>query len=85
MSDDLISDLLAAVEQQIVSPRTKYVAMTYERLIRAGLDEGGAKKQIALCLGEEMDAVLRQKRGFDENSYRQALEGLPLDLQDDDG
>ena len=78
MSDDLLPDLLAAVEQQLASPQTKYVAKTYERLLKAGLEENEAKHQIALCLGEEMDAILRQKRGFDEKAYRDALGGLPL-------
>jgi hypothetical protein len=82
MSDDLLPDLLAAVEQQLVSPQTKYVAQTYERLLKEGLEELEAKRQIALCLGEEMDAVLRQKRGFDEKAYRSSLEELPVDFQE---
>ena len=78
MSDELLPDLLAAVEQQLVSPQTKYVAKTFERLVKAGLEEGEAKNQIALCLGEEMEEVLRKKRGFDEIAYREALDGLPM-------
>ncbi len=84
MSDDLLPDLLAAVEQQLVSPQTKYVAKTYQRLLKAGLEENEAKNQIALCLGEEMDAVLRQKRGFDEKAYRFALDELPLQPEETD-
>lgn len=82
MSDELLPDLLAAVEQQLVSPQTKYVAKTFERLVKAGLEETEAKHQIALCLGEEMDAVLRKKRGFDEKAYRAALDELPLAPED---
>ena len=78
MSDELLPDLLAAVEQQLASPQTKYVAKTLERLLKIGLEETEAKNQIALCLGEEMDQVLRKKRGFDEKAYRAALDGLPL-------
>ena len=78
MSDDLLPELLAAVEQQLASPQTKYVAKTLERLLKAGLEEDEAKSQIALCLGEEMDQVLRKKRGFDEKAYREALDALPF-------
>ena len=78
MNDDLMSDLLAAVDQQMVSPATRYVALAYERLCRDGLDEQEAKEQIACCLGEVMDAMMRQRRGFDEKAYRKALDELPL-------
>ena len=79
MSDDLLPDLLAAVEQQRVSAQTRYVRKTLDRLTAAGLDEAQAKTQIALCLAEEMDRVMRRKRAFDENAYRAALDALPLD------
>jgi hypothetical protein len=85
MADDLIPDLLAAVEQQLVSPQTRYVAQTLERLVKIGLEELEAKHQIALCLGEEMDQVLRKKRGFNEQAYREALDALPLELLEDEG
>lgn len=75
---DLLPDLLLAVDQQLDSPQTPYVRKTLDRLIKAGLEEAEAKSQIALCLGEEMDQVLRKKRGFDEKSYRVSLDALPL-------
>jgi hypothetical protein len=50
-----------------------------------GMEELEAKHQIALCLGEEMDQVLRKKRGFDEKAYREALDGLPLEPLEDEG
>ena len=83
MSDELLPDLLAAVEQQLVSPQTKYVAKTLGRLVKGGLEEEEAKSQIALCLGEEMDQVLRKKRGFDEQAYRAALDELPRQGQEE--
>jgi len=83
MSDELLPDLLAAVEQQLVSPQTKYVAKTLERLRKAGLDDEAAKDQIALCLGGQMDEMMRTKRGFDEKAYRAALDELPM--MEDDG
>ena len=76
MNDDLLADLLSAVEQQLVSPQTPYVAKTFARLVKLGMEESEAKSEIALCLGEEMDQVLRKHRGFDEKSYRASLEAL---------
>lgn len=82
MNDDLLPDLLAAVEQQLTSPQTPYVAETLARLVKFGIGEAEAKTQIALCLGEEMDQLLRKRRGFDEKAYRASLENLPM--QDDE-
>jgi hypothetical protein len=83
MNDDLLPDLIAAVEQQLVSQQTPYVAKTLARLTKLGLSETEAKSQIALCLGEEMDQVLRKRRGFDEKAYRASLDSLPM--PDDEG
>ncbi|MEO5714547.1 MAG: hypothetical protein ABIT37_13760 [Luteolibacter sp.] len=77
MNDDLLADLLAAVEQQLTSPQTPYVAKTYTRLIKLGMEESEAKSEIAMCLGEEMDNILKTRKGFDEKAYRAALETLP--------
>ena len=78
MNDDLLPDLIAAVEQQLSSLQTPYVAITLARITALGLQENEAKSQIALCLGEEMDQVLRKRRGFDEKAYRASLEALPM-------
>lgn len=84
MNDDLLPDLLAAVEQQLVSPQTPYVGRTYDRLLKLGTEPSEAKTQIALCLGEEMDVMLLKKRAFDEKSYRISLEGLPLPAEEEE-
>lgn len=84
MDDALHLQLLAAVEEQLTSPATRYVAKTYERLLKLGLDEADAKDQIALCLGEEMDVMVRKKRSFDEKAYRGRLDELPLDEVDEE-
>lgn len=78
MDDSLLPELVAAVEQQLTSPQTKYVAKTYERLTKLGVPESEAKEQIALCLGQEMDAAYRKRRGFDETSYKGLLNELPV-------
>jgi hypothetical protein len=78
MNDDLLPDLIAAVEQQLTSPQTPYVAKTFARLIKLGIEETEAKSQIAICLGEEMDEILRTRKSFDETSYRANLDALPM-------
>ena len=84
MNDDLLPDLLAAVEQQLISPQTPYVAKTLARLTKLGLEETEAKTQIALCLGEEMDQLLRTRKPFDEVAYRSGLDDLPFANADED-
>lgn len=78
MNSELLPDLLVAVEQQLASPQTPYVAKTFARLTGLGIDETEAKTQIAICLGEEMDNVLRSKKPFDEKAYKASLEALPM-------
>ncbi len=84
MNDDLLPDLIAAVEQQLTSPQTPYVAKAFARLLKLGLDEAEAKSQIALCLGEEMDNILRTRKPFDEKAYRASLDTLPLAEEEKD-
>ncbi|MCX6878298.1 MAG: hypothetical protein NTW21_31470 [Verrucomicrobia bacterium] len=84
MPDDLLPDLLAAVDQQLGSPQTTYVAGTLARLIASGLDAPAAKVQIALCLGEELDQVLRHHRAFDQAAYRVALDALPFPAESEE-
>jgi hypothetical protein len=79
MNDDLLPDLITAVEQQMTSPQTPYVGETFERLIAANMTEDDAKTQIAVCLGEEMERILKTNKPFDEVSYRASLDALPLD------
>ncbi|MDB6078154.1 MAG: hypothetical protein JWO82_1901 [Akkermansiaceae bacterium] len=79
--DAFLADLIAAVEQQLVSPQTRYVAKAYERLVGKGMAEADAKELIAGALGEETDAMYRRKTGFDEKSYKERLIALqPEDL-----
>ncbi len=78
MNDDILPELLRAVEQQLLSAQTAYVKKTFDRLVKQGLEETEAKEQIAICLGEEMENVMRTKRGFDEKGYKEALAELPF-------
>ncbi len=83
MNDDLLPDLIAAVEQQLTSPQTPYVAKAFARLVKLGLEETEAKSQIALCLGEEMDKILRTRKPFDEKAYRASLDALPMEEEEE--
>ncbi len=74
--DAFFQDLLAAVEQQLVAPQTRYVAKTFERLTTKGMSPSDAKERIAAILGEETDAMYRRKSGFDEKSYREKLAAI---------
>lgn len=74
--DDFFKDLLAAVEQQLAAPQTRYVAKTLQRLTAGGMSAEDAKERIAACLGEETDAMWRRKTGFDEKSYREKLDAI---------
>ena len=77
MNDDLLPDLIAAVEQQLTSSQTPYVAATLVRLLKLRINRSEAVAEIALCLGEEMDRVLRTGKTFDEHAYRTSLDLLP--------
>ncbi len=83
MNDDLLPDLIAAVEQQLTSPQTPYVARAHARLIKLGIEDAEAKSQIALCLGAVMDQMLRTHRTFDETAYRASLDALPLEAEEE--
>ncbi len=76
-SDAFFGDLIAAVDQQIASPATHYVAQAHARLVREGLGEDEAKELIAACLAEESDRMFRSRRPFDERAYRERLDHLP--------
>lgn len=78
MDDDVSSDLLLAVRQQMDSPRTGYVAETFRRLTSDGIPEQDALEQIAICLAQEMGAMTKHRRAFDEAAYQAALKNLPL-------
>lgn len=82
MNDDLLPDLLAAIEQQLVSVETPYVEKTLARLVALGIEDNEAKSQMALSLGEQIDTMHETGKPFDEKAYRAALEALPFEEED---
>jgi hypothetical protein len=81
----MLPDLIAAVEQQLASPRTPYVSRTLVRLREMGVEEDEAVTQIALCLGKTMDDMVRKRKPFDEAAYQAALDALPMPEEPDGG
>lgn len=77
--DDLITQLLPAVEQQLNSPDTPYVTETYKRLLEIDdIDAEEAKNMIAFCLADEIEAVDREERDFSPERYQTLLALLPI-------
>lgn len=68
--------MLEAVDSQLRDNEPICVPETYERLINLGYSEKQAKEMIAAVLVEEMYYVLKDKRKFDEESYRTKLNEL---------
>ncbi|MGJ8697597.1 MAG: hypothetical protein ACSHYF_14865 [Verrucomicrobiaceae bacterium] len=76
--DEVIEHLLPAIEEQLASPDTRYVAETLDRLLTdQEIDEQEAKAMLAFCLADEMEAMLREDRPFAEARYRTLLDLLP--------
>ena len=75
-ADRFFEEILAAVDQQLVSPQTPYVAKTLDRLLKAGMEADEAREAIACCLLDETERVLRSKKPFDEAAYRRSLDSI---------
>ena len=82
MNDSILETLLVAVDQQLVSPETPFVRKTYDRLVKLGLPETIACEQIAICLGEESENMLKNKQAFDLKAYRKRLDELPFEEEE---
>jgi hypothetical protein len=75
--DDLVKNLLPAVEEQLESEQTPYVRLTLKRLIKLGEDQDESKMMIALCLADESNRMFIDKRSFDVIRYQDLLNALP--------
>ena len=71
-------DLITAVEQQLSSPDTPYVARCHERLIAEhNLPSEEAVEMIAHCLADELDTLQSEQRDFNVARYQLLLGLLP--------
>ena len=75
---DLISSLVPAIEEQLVSKDTPYVKKAYERILKLEeIDSEEALKMLALCLADESNRMFIDKRNFDVLRYQELLNALP--------
>ena len=76
--NELIEQLIPAVEQQLESKETPFVKKHFDRLISDGETEQETKMMIALCLADESNRMFIEKRDFDLDRYKQLLSVLPV-------
>jgi hypothetical protein len=76
-TENLITGLLPAVEEQLTSPATPYVAKTLARLLALGEDPPEARRLIAFCLADEANRMMIDRRPFDPKRYQALLAALP--------
>ncbi|MFT5906664.1 MAG: hypothetical protein ACI9E1_002276 [Cryomorphaceae bacterium] len=75
--DDLVKNLLPAVEQQLKSEQTPFVSQALSRLVKEGEETEEAKMMIALCLADESNRMFIDQRDFDIARYQALLSALP--------
>lgn len=76
--NEVVEMLLPAVEQQMSSPETPFVASTFARLIKSDdIDEDEARRMIAFCLADESERMRQESRPFSLERYQQLLDLLP--------
>jgi hypothetical protein len=75
--DNLVKNLLPAVEQQLGSKQTPFVEQTLSRLVKGGEETEEAKMMIALCLADESNRMFIDQRAFDIVRYQDLLNALP--------
>ncbi len=78
MDDPTILALLPAIDEQIDSPDTPFVAATLERLTgEQEIEPDEARYMIAFCLADEIERLEKSGTPFDPARYRTLLELLP--------
>jgi len=75
--ENLVENLIPAVEQQLKSKDTLYVRASFDRLVKTGEKPDEVKMLIALCLADESNRMFIDKRDFDVKRYRALLDALP--------
>ena len=78
MDDPTILALLPAVDEQIASPATPFVAAALERLTKSDqIAPDEARYMIAFCLADEIERLGRSDTPFDLARYETLLALLP--------
>jgi hypothetical protein len=71
------STLSEAIENQIRDGNPPEAKKTLDRLISAGQSREEAIQLMAIVLAAEVQAILKEDRGFDSEQYIKALRALP--------
>ena len=78
MDDPEIHALLPAVDQQLASPDTPFVAETLRHLVDDhGIGDDEARYMIAFCLADELERLGATDSAFDLERYETLLKLLP--------
>ncbi|MDP0490368.1 MAG: hypothetical protein Q7Q71_04885 [Verrucomicrobiota bacterium JB023] len=79
MDDPEILALLPAIEQQMDSPETPFVAEALERLLtHEDINDEEAKYMLAFCLADELEKMASEGREFSLNRYQTLVGFLPV-------
>ena len=78
--ENLVERLVPAIEQQMESDATPFVKHTFDRIVALGEEPAEAKMMLALCLADETNRMVLDKRGFDIKRYQGLLDALPDEL-----
>lgn len=78
MDDPEIHALLPAIDQQLASPDTPFVAETLAHLVHDhAIDLDEARYMIAFCLADEIERLGATDTAFDLKRYQTLLQLLP--------
>ena len=78
MEDPEILSLLPAIEEQLTSPATPFVAEALAHLLEQDdIEEEEAKYMLAFCLADEIEKMNREERPFNLERYQMLLNLLP--------
>ena len=80
----LKSQIMQAVENQMILNEPICVNLTFQRLVAEGHTERKAKEMISAILLEEMYFILKDNRKFNEKQYEEKLSKLGAELVLDD-
>ena len=76
--DEVVREILPAIEEQLGSQDTPYVRRTYERLLQEQeIEDEEARAMMAFCLADELEAMTTENRSFDAERYEMLLNLLP--------
>ena len=73
-----LTAFLPAVDEQMASSQTPFVKATFDRLCTLpDVEAEEARKMIAVCLADEVEAMSAEGRSFDTARYQTLLDLLP--------